>query len=474
MAAVALLGSVAACSNDKSSDDAVSNPAPRKQVVLDYSPTLSDADALLYLASNPAVELLAVTLPGTGEADCEAGVLITRSLLVIADSAAVPVGCGRNEPLTGDRDWPEEWRDNANRLGEGLLPVVESETLADAEQLLGEILRTATQPITLIAVGPLTNVGAVLSASPDLAAKIERVVIMGGAVTVPGNVAASPAAEWNIYVDPEAARRVIAAGIAITFVPLDATNYLPWSERLLARLEALATDTAQTVSELAARASLDGFYMWDELAAMVAIEPGLVTTEAMSITIQDDGAIVLDSAGFIVDVAVKADADAAFEEFVGGLNGGIAIPVVPLSAAELNYMVQMGGVDSDFGAEIGHVFRSIDDANDDVRDAATSVLEGFLSAADTLLIELQAVSPPSSTRELHAEYVASISSFGRSGADLLAAVATVEGATLDELIDNALAAAATDDVLERVNLACRALVSFSFLHDGPRPCSAGG
>ena len=104
-----LLVALGGCSAEKSgrSTDAPSS----MQVVLDYSPTLSDADALLYLASNPAVDLLAVTLPGTGEADCGPGVQITRALLTVAGSNDVPIGCGRNEPLIGDRDWPDQWRE---------------------------------------------------------------------------------------------------------------------------------------------------------------------------------------------------------------------------------------------------------------------------------------------------------------------------------------------------------------------------
>ena len=88
----------------------------RRLVVLDYSPTHSDIGALLYLASRPDVDLLAVTLPGTGEADCVPGTRNTRQLLALADLPDVPVGCGRDEPLKGHRDWPDEWRVEADKL----------------------------------------------------------------------------------------------------------------------------------------------------------------------------------------------------------------------------------------------------------------------------------------------------------------------------------------------------------------------
>jgi len=471
-AALVLLTAAVACSND---DNEASEPARRIKVVLDYSPTLSDAGALLYLASNPAVDLLAVTLPGTGEADCEPAVRITRALLTVADSSNVPLGCGRNEPLAGDRDWPEEWRESASHLGEGLLPTVQPEALVDAEQLLADTLRAATAPVTLVAVGPLTNLGVVLADEPELVEHVERIVIMGGAVTVPGNVEASPGAEWNIYIDPEAARRVIAAGVAVTFVPLDATNYVSWTDRLLSRLAALETDAGNTVHELAtARDSLDGFYLWDELAAMVAVTPTLVTTESMTVRIDDDGAIVRDPQGFAVDVAINADADAAMDEFVRALNGGTPAPVATLTADELGYLVQMGGADSSFSKAVSLAFGGVDETDPDLHGMADLMLNGFVDAADELLVMVRDVSPPSAVRAAHSEYADALSEFVASRDDLLAAAAAAEGVNLDELLNNVLVASGINKMFERMNLACQALVDYSFLRGGPRPCSAGG
>lgn len=193
----------AGCSSENGG--AVSDSVESIPVLLDYSPTLSDAGALLYLASNPKVELVAVTLPGTGEADCEPGVRTTRSLLSIAGDDDVQVGCGRDVPLIGNRDWPEEWRTEVNKWGAEMLPAVKDSPILDAEQLMADTLAAATTPLTIVAVGPLTNLGVVLAARPELSKQIARIVIMGGAVTVPGNVEKSPAAEWNIYIDPETA-----------------------------------------------------------------------------------------------------------------------------------------------------------------------------------------------------------------------------------------------------------------------------
>lgn len=464
-----LMSAIGSCSDDGDGGSG----AARLPVIFDYSPTLSDADALLYLASNPAVDLLAVTLPGTGEADCEPGTRTTRALLQVAGQDDVPVGCGRNEPLVGNRDWPEEWRAAANNFATDLLPTVEAEAVVDAEQLLADTLRTAVEPVTLIAVGPLTNLGVVLADHPELAEKVAHIVIMGGALDVPGNVEDAPTAEWNIYVDPEAARLVIASGIAVTFVALDATNYMSWNERLVARIGALDTDAARTVHAVASTAALDGFYLWDELAAMAAVNPSLVTTESVTITVDDDGALIRDPAGLSVAVAVTADTAQAMDEFVKGLNRGTAAPTGALTAAELDYVVALGGADSQFNIVVGRAFRGVDESDPDLRGTAATLFTGFFTAADGLLAEARSIDPPASLEKQHGEYVEALGAFVASRDAVLAAVAVADGATLDEVFDSVMVESGISDLFERANDACQALVDYSFVHGGPRPCSQG-
>lgn len=462
---------MAGCDSDDNS--AASASTDRTQILLDYSPTLSDAGALLYLASNPAVELVAVTLPGTGEADCEPGSRTTRALLAIADQADVPVGCGRNAPMVGDRDWPEEWRTEVNQWGDEMLPAVELKPLNDAEQLLIDTLNEAKTPITVVAVGPLTNLGVVLKDRPELVSRIERIVIMGGAVTVPGNVEAAPTAEWNIYIDPESARRVLASGVPVTFVPLDATNHLPWTERLLRRLATLDGPAAHTVHQMAAsRPSLEGFYLWDELAAMAAIEPGLITTESMTVTVDDDGAILRDPGGVAVDVAVNADAGAAQQEFLRTLNGGTLPEVVPLTAAELDYMVTMGAIDSTMNAALSDTFSSVAPNDPDPHAAVATFIDGFVAAVSAMVADLEGVKPPSSLKNAHADYVAALIEFVASEDKLLAAVAESNGTDVDQVMADVTDRFSFEASLDGARLACQVLEDYSFLHDGPRPCSS--
>lgn len=456
--------------------DEGATPSPsvaRLPVILDYSPTISDANALLYLASNPAVELLAVTLAGTGESDCEPGVRATRSLLTIAGRPDVPVGCGRVTPLVGDRDWPAEWTDASNSLAKRLLPTVAGEPMLDAETLLAETISAARTPVTVIAVAPLTNLGSVFTAHKELASRLRRIVIMGGAVTVPGNVEASPAAEWNIYIDPEAARRVLAAGIPVTMVPLDATNSLPWSERVLRRLALLDAPAAKAVRQLvASRPSLEGIYLWDELAAMAALAPQLVTTQSMNVRIDDSGAVTVDSAGVTVDVAVRAESATAVDEFLRTINGGSLPEVVPLTPNELGYLVAMGGIDSRSNAAIGRAYAKVDPHAADQKAVAVELATAFFDAIDGLLTELRAAEPPASLSDAHGDYVEAVSKFAAQRQALLTALADGGGRDIEAILSAAMAGVDGDGLLLRVRQSCQVLEDFSFSHDGPRPCSS--
>jgi inosine-uridine nucleoside N-ribohydrolase len=91
----------------------------------------------------------------------------------------------------------------------------------------------------------LTNLAVTLTEHPELVSRIERVVIMGGAVDVEGNVPDTPRAEWNLYVDPEAARIVVESGVPILLVPLDATNDVPFGRDVVLRLSLLETPTGR-------------------------------------------------------------------------------------------------------------------------------------------------------------------------------------------------------------------------------------
>jgi pyrimidine-specific ribonucleoside hydrolase len=221
-------------------------------LVVDTDMGADDVLALLYLLQRPDIELRAVTVSGTGIAHCDSGVGLARALLAELGREQVQVACGRTTPLQGDHTLPPLWRE-APRRAFGLPLELD---LAAAAPDATEALRAATAagPITILALGPLTNLGAALQADAALAAQVERLVVMGGALDVPGNLGAAAAdnitAEWNMYVDPVAADIAFRSGVRVDLVSLDSTNTLPVTQAFARRL---AREGATPAAELAAR-----------------------------------------------------------------------------------------------------------------------------------------------------------------------------------------------------------------------------
>jgi inosine-uridine nucleoside N-ribohydrolase len=216
-------------------------------------------------------------------------------LLALTNYADIPVTCGASTPLAGDNAPPAEWRTTLEAVNELDLPDGGTPTVEqNAVELFTSIVQESPEPMTVLALGPLTNVGAALEATPALAERIEMIYIMGGAVDVDGSFVSdeNTAAEWNIYCDPHAARLVFESGAPITLVPLDATNDVPVTPEFVAQLEASkTTPEAEFVAELleanAESIASGGYFFWDPLAAVVLSDPSLVTLTPRDVTVID-------------------------------------------------------------------------------------------------------------------------------------------------------------------------------------------
>lgn len=307
---------------DASASPTVPSPSMGRPVVVDTDLAQDDFVALLFLLSSSAVDIRAVTVTGTGEVRCPRGVEVAEGLLALTGHDDVPVACGRSTPLRGERSFPDEWRDAADAAWGVQLPDVEAPSEPqDATELL--VRELSPGDVSLLTLGPLTNVAEAFRLSPALAEQVPTIVVMGGAVDVPGNVfldgVETPVAEWNVYVDPVAADEVIGSGASLTLVGLDATNHAPITPEFVGDLQSDArTDAAEIVGELFATnpmvASGDA-YFWDPLAAAVLVAPDLVTTERVRVDVvtregDEAGRTMRSADGRRVRVAVGADAEA--------------------------------------------------------------------------------------------------------------------------------------------------------------------
>jgi len=323
-----------------SSETPSATPRTATPLVVDLDVDSSDTMALPFLLRDPSVDVLAVTVVGTGVVHCGGGLQAVTNILATLGIDDIPVSCGRSEPLAGTHAFPDEWRTFADS-GYGLALERRSVSFLgeDAPELIRSVAGSATLPITIVTLGPLTNVAEALQRDTSLAPKIERIVAMAGAVDAPGNVllgaeGAPPLpAEWNVYADPTAADIVLRSGVPLTLVPLDATNDVPINAAFYAALEAdHAAAPADIVYELLARLGVSGSeYFWDQLASVVAVDESVATFETVKLRVDategpDSGRTYRAADGVAVRVAMTADQTAFEARFLSGLRLGPARP----------------------------------------------------------------------------------------------------------------------------------------------------
>ena len=262
-------------------------------IILDVDPGHDDAVAILMAAASPAVTLLAVTCVA-GNAPLARTQENARTVLTVAGVRGVPVAAGLDGPLARPLITAADVH-GASGLDGPRMPVPEVELdPRHAVDLMIEVVMAATQPVTLVATGPLSNVAMALRRAPQLRERLVRIVVMGGSVAE-GNT--TPSAEFNIYVDPEAAQIVFSAGVPLLMVGLDVTHKALVGEPEKAAIRALGTPVATMVADL-----LDFFghhhrerYGWDAVplhdpcCVAEVIRPGLIRGRPMHVEIETAG-----------------------------------------------------------------------------------------------------------------------------------------------------------------------------------------
>lgn len=302
-----------------------------RPIVIDTDMAPEDATAILYLLQRDDIAVKAITVVGTGEAHCGPGVRNARGLLTLAGYVQLPVACGRETPLDGRHSFPEEWRRGSDNLHGVALPASSGTDLGiSAPQLIVQIAEEYKGELGLLALGPLTNLADALQSDPGLTSKLHSVYIMGGAVDVPGNVSAAPAAEWNLYADPRAASAVFASGLPMTLVPLDATNFVPVDAAFVNRLKG-EKDTPQAEFVYRLLKASEGmiaagdYCFWDTLSAAIVTDNSLGTFREMPLRVIEDGPesgrTVPNPGGKAIRVAVSADGARFKQVLLDTLNG---------------------------------------------------------------------------------------------------------------------------------------------------------
>jgi 5'-nucleotidase len=273
----------------------------KRPVLLDTDMGIDSVIGLLYLLKAPEVSLKAVTIV-QGIADVPNGAENAVRILELTGNQAIPVAAGRTAPLEGSRRFPSFWREQADTLGGIALPPARGKlSPMRAEDLILAQLEASPEPLTLVAMGPLTNIAAALQRKPDAARKIAEIVVMGGAVSVPGNVdrpfvgIKNSVAEWNFYLDPQAAKQVLSSGVKVRLLPLDSTRALPVTPAFVDRVRRAPRDQTSNLLLALFQAVNDGiqggwYFFWDALAAVATAHPEVMSThEAKLEVVTTDG-----------------------------------------------------------------------------------------------------------------------------------------------------------------------------------------
>lgn len=260
-------------------------------VILDGDPGHDDAIAWMLARSCPQLEILACTSVSGNQTIEKTSYNAMRVMTLI--NLHVPFAIGSSKPLVGDAIIAPHVHGQSGLDGPSL-PEPDFEPLPiSAVELIAKTLEESSEPVTLIPTGPLTNIGALLLLYPQLKSKIARISMMGGGISY-GNW--TPAAEFNILVDPEAADVVFKSGIPITMAGLDVTEKALVFPEDFERIRALGNPVAQVVAEW-----LDYFYKFhrnlgyagapvhDAVAITALIKPEILESHDYFIQIETTG-----------------------------------------------------------------------------------------------------------------------------------------------------------------------------------------
>lgn len=269
---------------------------PPKRILIDTDPGIDDSLAILLALASPEVQVEGLTVVH-GNCSMEQGTTNALSVLELAEASQIPVSKGCSLPLVQPSLLAPETHGDTG-IGFARLPAPRTSPVDQhAVDFLIQKLLASPGEITLLAVGPLTNIALALRREPGIIPAIKEIISMGGAIRHPGNT--TPLAEFNVYVDPHAAHIVYHAGVPLTLVPLDVTYQCVLTAQDVQRLlkidspltRFIADSTRFYMSFHDEYQKIQGCVINDPLALALAFQPDLVECEELYVDVDISGGV---------------------------------------------------------------------------------------------------------------------------------------------------------------------------------------
>ena len=261
-------------------------------LILDCDPGHDDAFAMLLAAGSPLADLRAITTVG-GNGTLESVTYNALRVCTLAGIRDVPVAAGAVGPLHGELQTAADVHGESGLDGPELPePDIELDPRG-ATQLMADVLREAAEPVLLVPTGPLTNVAVLLQEAPDVREQIREIVWMGGSF---GRGNRTPYAEFNAWVDPDAAQIVVDSGVPFTLVGLHLTHQALATTEVVERIRAVGGPISEVAADWLAYFSSTYRQIWgidaplhDPVALALALDPSLATFQDTFLAVETEG-----------------------------------------------------------------------------------------------------------------------------------------------------------------------------------------
>ncbi|MFX1450119.1 MAG: nucleoside hydrolase [Promethearchaeota archaeon] len=260
-----------------------------KKIIFDGDPGIDDALAIILALQSEELELLGITTVA-GNVDVDKGTKNALNLLEYLNRY-IPVARGNEKPLYKELT-SAEFIHGKDGLGNINFPTPKiNEIPQSAVEFLIKTIEKYPKDVTVVATGPLTNIAELLNIDPEILKNVNELVVMAGAIFVPGNV--TPIAEYNVWADAEAAKIVLESDLPIILVPLDVTMSFYLSTKNFNKIKRANTPISKLISRILPyyidsnkkRGNLDGCYIHDALAMAYTIDQTLLKTKKMGIEV---------------------------------------------------------------------------------------------------------------------------------------------------------------------------------------------